>query len=68
MRTADRVEQTAQYILQLSWGNTAHFGKKRWIKMRWVRKEKKEASLVVDASLPNPQPECIQSTYDFYRQ
>ena len=36
--------------------------------MRWVRKEKKEASLVVDASLPNPQPECIQSTYDFYRQ
>ena len=38
--------------------------------MSWVRKEKKkkEASLVVDASLPNPQPECIQSTYDFYRQ
>ena len=37
--------------------------------MRWVRREKKkEASLVVDASLPNPQPECIQSTYDFYRQ
>ena len=32
------------------------------------KRKKKEASLVVDASLPNPQPECIQSTYDFYRQ
>ena len=32
------------------------------------RKKKEEASLVVDASLPNPQPECFQSTYDFYRQ
>ena len=36
--------------------------------MRWVRKEKKEALPVVYASLPNPLPECIQSTYDFYRQ
>ena len=30
--------------------------------MRWVRKEKKEASPVVDASLQNPQPKCVASS------
>ena len=30
--------------------------------MRWVRKERKEASPVVDASLQNPQPECVTSS------
>ena len=30
--------------------------------MNWVRKEKKEASPVVDASLQNPQPECVASS------
>ena len=39
-----------------------HFRKKGLIKMNWVRKEKKEASPVVDASLQNPQPECVASS------
>ena len=30
--------------------------------MRWVRKERKKASPVVDASLHNPQPECVTSS------
>ena len=62
IRTADGVGRVAQYILQLSEGNTAHFGKKGLIKMRWVRKEKKEASPVVDASLQNPQPKSFASS------
>ena len=57
-----QVGRAAQYILQLSQGNTAHFGKKGLIKMKWVRKEKKETSPVVDASLHNPQPECVVSS------
>ena len=30
--------------------------------MRWIRKERKEALPVVDASLQNPQPECVTSS------
>ena len=30
--------------------------------MRWVKKERKEASPVVDTSLQNPQPECVTSS------
>ena len=30
--------------------------------MRWVKKERKEASPVVDTSLPNPQPEYVTSS------
>ena len=30
--------------------------------MKWVRKERKEALPVVDASLQNPQPECVTSS------
>ena len=65
MRTADKSNGRLRYILQLGWGNTARFGKKGLIKMRWVRKERKETSPVVDvvdASLQNPQPECVTSS------
>ena len=48
MRTADKSNGRLRYILQLGWGNTARFGKKGLIKMRWVRKERKETSPVVD--------------------
>ena len=61
MRTADKSDGRLSR-LQLSEGNPAHFGKKGLIKMKWVRKERKEASPVVDASLHNPQPECVPSS------
>ena len=30
--------------------------------MKWLRKERKEALPVVDASLQNPQPKCVASS------
>ena len=67
MRTADKSDGRLRYVLLLEkgWRNTARFGKKGLIKMRWVRKERKETSPVVDvvdASLQDPQPECVTSS------
>ena len=64
MRTADKSDGLLRYVLLLEkgLGNTARFGKKGLIKMRWVRKETSPVVDVVDASLQDPQPECVTSS------